>query len=167
MDSNNINNNPQDPNVNPYTQSVKVTPPVQPAYQMPPQPAPAPQPQKPQENKKLELLLCFLSLGLYIGGPMVSGIFVYLAGGISTITSGSTSDVANSIGEVFTSILSMVGSASYIGAWVLMIIARVKFKKSVFAKVLMWVYIGLLVLSVVAVVVVVVSCINALRDCPG
>ncbi len=144
---------------NPYQQYV----PVQPVYQQ----VPPVQKPEPKENSKLEKLLCFLSLGLYIGGPTVSTAILYMAGLLSNTTANSASDFVSGLGQTVSSILSLVGSGSYIAAWVLMIIARVKFKKSVFAKVLMWVYIGMLALSVIAVVVVVVSCINALRDCPG
>ena len=42
-------------------------------------------------------------------------------------------------------IIYFISAASYIAGWVFMIIARVRYKESRFAKVLMWVYIGILI----------------------
>lgn len=51
-------------------------------------------------------------------------------------------------------ILSFAISGTYIASIILMIIARVKYKKNKFAKVLMWIYIGEAALAVVTVVLV-------------
>ena len=48
-----------------------------------------------------------------------------------------------------------------------MIIARVKYKESKFAKVLMWVYIGILAASVIAIILVIAMCAYMLKDCQG
>ena len=145
------------PNVQ-FTQQVP--PNVQYGQPLPPnvqyaQPAPS----APDPGRKTELLLCFLSLGLHLFAPGVASIAVYM---LESINSGS-----GELGDIIATVGSSFGSIGYIASWVLMIIARVKFKKSVFAKVLMWVYIGLLVATVAVVVFIIVSCINALRDCPG
>lgn len=168
MDNNETNN--------PYTQTVEVTPqaaqtdnapqtapaditpqPV-PASELPPEvfsTLPRDEAQVP-EPKSYEKLLCFLSLGLYVFGPTASGIPMYIVESMNL-----QSDVSSPI----FSVLSSFGSITYIAAWVLMIIARVKYKKSVFAKVLMWVYIGMLVAAIILVIVLVATCINALNNC--
>jgi len=48
-----------------------------------------------------------------------------------------------------------------------MIMARVKYKESKFAKVLMWVYIGLLAVAILAVILVIAMCAYILKDCQG
>ncbi|MBR1650026.1 MAG: hypothetical protein IJ691_02585 [Lachnospiraceae bacterium] len=168
MDNNETNN--------PYTQTVEVTPQAAQTDNAPqtapaditPQPVPASElpPEalrtlpleeaRVPEPKSYEKLLCFLSLGLYVFGPTASGIPMYIVESINL-----QSDVSSPI----FSVLSSFGGVTYIAAWVLMIIARVKYKKSVFAKVLMWVYIGLLVAAIIAVIILVATCINALNNC--
>ena len=136
--------------------------PPQPMYQqgqIPPQFVPPYDPDKEKKDKKLELLLCFLSLGLYVGGPLLIGIPEAL------LSSLSSSAFESSAGNFLSQLSSFVGSASYIAAWVLMIIARVKFKKSVFAKVLMWVYIAVIILATVAAIIFIISCIETIRSC--
>ena len=168
MDNNETNN--------PYTQTVEVSPQAAhtdnapktapaditpqhvPASELPPEALrtlPRDEAQVP-EPKSYEKLLCFLSLGLYVFGPTASGIPMYIVESMNLQT-----DVSSPI----FSVLSSFGSVTYIAAWVLMIIARVKYKKSVFAKVLMWVYIGMLVAAVILVIVLVATCINALNNC--
>ena len=136
--------------------------PPQPMYQqgqIPPQFVPPYDPEKEKKDKKLELLLCFLSLGLYVGGPLLIGIPEAL------LASLSSSAFESSAGSFLSQLSSFVGSASYIAAWVLMIIARVKFKKSVFAKVLMWVYIAVIILATVAAIIFIISCIETIKSC--
>ena len=160
-------------NNNPYTQTVDVTPQADISQQTTPAeitPQPVPASERPPEAlrtlprdeaqvpepKSYEKLLCFLSLGLYVFGPTASGIPMYIVESMNL-----QSDVSSPI----FSVLSSFGGVTYIAAWVLMIIARVKYKKSVFAKVLMWVYIGLLVAAIIAVIILVATCINALNNC--
>ena len=160
-------------NNNPYTQTVDVTPQADISQQTTPAgitPQPVPASELPPEAlrtlprdeaqvpepKSYEKLLCFLSLGLYVFGPTASGIPMYIVESMNL-----QSDVSSPI----FSVLSSFGGVTYIAAWVLMIIARVKYKKSVFAKVLMWVYIGLLVAAIIAVIILVATCINALNNC--
>ena len=48
-----------------------------------------------------------------------------------------------------------------------MIIARVKYKESVFAKVLMWVYIGLVTLAILAIIAFIAWCMASCSGMPG
>lgn len=160
-------------NNNPYTQTVDVTPQADISQQTTPAeitPQPVPASELPPEAlrtlprdeaqvpepKSYEKLLCFLSLGLYVFGPTASGIPMYIVESLNL-----QSDVSSPI----FSVLSSFGGVTYIAAWVLMIVARVKYRNSRFAKVLMWVYIGLLVAAIIAVIILVATCINALNNC--
>lgn len=191
MDNNNNINNFQQP-AEPQTQPVQ-----QPVYQQAPQPTyqQAPQPvyqQYPQyqqvpgqyaapvypvdpvfgtpipteeerrkkENNKKGNILCFISLGLMLLPYISTGI---LGGIVESV--GSIADSYESTSIVST-ILSTIVGGSYIGSWVCMIIARVKYKNT-FSKVLMWIYIGLLIASVIAFVILIAMCAYISRECQG
>ena len=79
----------------------------------------------------------------------------------------SIDELSSSSLEPLTYISSMIVGGTYIASWVLMIIARVKYKESKFAKVLMWVYIGILAASVIALVLIIAMCAYMLKDCQG
>ena len=76
------------------------------------------------------------------------------AGGMSSTT-----------GTIIEFLLGGAG-VSYIASWVLMIIARVKYKNT-FSKVLMWIYIGLLAATVIGIILLVAMCAWMLKDCHG
>ena len=155
-----------------YQQTIQPTyqQPVQPAYQQtyPPQyvndPLMASADEMDLELKrkrsKKARTLCFISLGLYLS-PFLVSIILYL---ISALISGASSASYSSMSSASTAlgvayiICLFIDSALRIGAWVTMIIARVKYKESVFAKVLMWVYIGLLIAAVVSTIILVAMC---------
>ena len=46
-----------------------------------------------------------------------------------------------------------------------MIIVRVKYKNNTFGKVIMWIYIILLALGIIAVIILIVTCVNIIREC--
>jgi hypothetical protein len=81
--------------------------------------------------------------------------------------SGDISSVESSAEDAFVGLCSIVTGVSYLASWVLMIIARAKYRRSVFAKVVMWIYIVLLILGVIATVVLIMTCVNMIRQCPG
>ena len=56
--------------------------------------------------------------------------------------------------------------AAYIASWVLMLIARIKYKTT-FSKVLMWIYIGLLAVTVIGIILIVAMCAWLVKDCHG
>ena len=112
-------------------------------------------------RRKKGNLLCFISIGLLVLPYAVSGIFSGLADSLSELFEDNAGLSAIS------SLLSLALGGSYIGSWVLMIIARVKYKENKFAKVLMWVYIGLAAASIIAVVLLIVMCWYLVKDCPG
>lgn len=118
-------------------------------------------PDEKAARKKKANILCFISLGLHFVPEIISGIFTAIMESISK--SAGSSDITSTISMIMASLVS----GTYIASWVFMIIARVKYKESKFAKVLMWVYIGILALYVIAAIVVIATCAYILKDCHG
>ena len=152
-----------------YQQTIQPTyqQPVQPAYQQtyPPQyindPLMASGDEMDLELKKKRRkqanILCFISLGLYLAPKLLSLLYSLFSGIISGVSSGNYNETSTTVGVIALVFLFLMAACN-IGAWVTMIIARVKYKESVFAKVLMWVYIGLLIAAVVATILVIAMC---------
>lgn len=165
----------QQPVQQPVYQPVQPDP-SQPAYMY--QPAYQPQPQYVQGNKatlgiqqadlytpaeqserrKKATVLCVISLVCQFAPELITGVFSGIAE--------SLDDLSSSF-ESLTYATSLIALGTYVASWVLMIIARVKYKESKFAKVLMWVYIGILAASVIAIVLVIAMCAYMLKDCQG
>lgn len=147
-----------------YQQPVQYQP-VAPVYPMPQYQAdpsleaPLITEEEKQKRKKGNIL-CFISLALMIVPGILSGTISSFAetfedaGGMSSTT-----------GTIIEFLLGGAG-ASYIASWVLMIIARVKYKNT-FSKVLMWIYIGLLAATVIGIILLVAMCAWMLKDCQG
>lgn len=121
------------------------------------------------QDKKNANILCIISLVCYCL-PVVLNSIYYIALTSSIDYNDPYSYDYNGTGNM-SMIISALNFMLFIAAWVLMIVARVKYKNSTFAKVLMWVYIGLFILGVVLTVVVIVTCAatlnSMLSDCPG
>ena len=121
--------------------------------------------QMEQDERHKANTLCLISLLCHFVVPCVS---VFLLGAVSGMfSSGDISSTKEPMAEFASGLASIVSGGSYIASWVLMIIARVKYKRSVFAKVIMWIYIVLLILSVVALILLIGACIHIVRTCPG
>ena len=118
-------------------------------------------PAEKADRKKKANILCFISLGLHFIPEMISGVFSGVIENISDLSSNG------SLSEAMTMVYAILFGGSYIASWVLMIMARVKYKESKFAKVLMWVYIGLLAVAILAVILVIAMCAYILKDCQG
>ncbi len=116
-------------------------------------------PAEQSERRKKATILCIISLVCQFAPEVIGGL---LSGIIESVDELSSSSL-----EPLTYISSMIVGGTYIASWVLMIIARVKYKESKFAKVLMWVYIGILAASVIAIVLIVAMCAYILKDCQG
>ena len=165
---------PQNAGQQPYQQIPPQYAVQQPYQQVPPQYAAQPyasnqkmseldmmSPEERSARTKKANLLCFISLGLHFLPEILSGALGAIIREI-----GNASDMGNA-SDFFTSALTFLLGGSYIAAWVLMIIARVKYKESVFAKVLMWIYIGILALGILAVILFIAMCAYILKDCHG
>lgn len=100
-----------------------------------PTPTPTPEEENAAANK-----LCIFSLLSYFAAPIV---FLLLDIILSLVLQTST--------FVFTAFSSVARVAGI----VLMIIARVKYPKNTFAKVLMWLYIGLAILAVLLIIILI------------
>ena len=108
------------------------------------------------EDKKKANMLCTISLILKYGMGLIVGV---TSGVFSTIASSSTSHTAiSSINAVLASLSGIAG----LGAFVLMIVVRVKYPKNTFGKVIMWIYIIELILSILAAIILIVACASAL-----
>lgn len=94
------------------------------------------------EDTKNANLLCILSLVLTFGSDAILGIIMVIFPPIGTI-------------------LSSISPLCNLAGLVLMIVARVKYPKSKFAKVLMWVYIILFILGILAIVLIIAACMYA------
>lgn len=94
------------------------------------------------EDTKNANLLCIISLILTFASDLIAGIITV---------------VFPPLGELLMSITPLCNLAGL----VLMIVARVKYPKSKFAKILMWIYIGLFIFSIVAIVLIVAACFYA------
>ena len=118
-------------------------------------------PEELSDRRKKATIFCIISLALHFIPGFISGTLTSI---VETIT--ETSSNFNSA-EPVSLLISILFGGSYIASWVLMIIARVKYKESKFAKVLMWVYIGILAAGILAVVLIIAMCAYMLKDCQG
>lgn len=117
-------------------------------------------PAEQSERRKKATILCIISLVCQFAPELITGVFSGILESVDELAS-------NSALEPLTYVFSLLTGGTYIASWVLMIIARVKYKESKFAKVLMWVYIGILAASVIAIVLIVAMCAYMLKDCQG
>ena len=124
------------------------------------QPADMYTPEEQSQRRKKATILCIISLVCQFAPEVFGGIFSGIVEGIGKMSNSSAL-------EPLTYVSSMLVGGTYIASWVLMIIARVKYKESKFAKVLMWVYIGILAASIIAIVIIVAMCAYMLKDCQG
>ena len=109
-----------------------------------------PQPPIPDDENPACKRLCNISLGLLIAGLLSSGsnIFMNLWGNAAYI-------------------IESIGGFLFHAGLVVMIIARVKYPKSTYAKTLMWVYIALYIITVVLIIIAIVACIWIFESCMG
>lgn len=133
-----------------------------------------------EEEKKQANLLCIISLSLYLLPIIIYLILVFISAGATAsriddpyYVESQISNNSATLDAVF-SIFSLLACGSFIAAIVLMIVARVKYPQSVFAKVLMWVYIVMFIIAVIGIAIVAISCaiacgncLDDLRGCPG
>ena len=179
MDNNNFEQNTQ-PVQPQYQQTVQPQPapyqpvlPVyqQPVYQQPGQPYGMPDPvymggeslleeEERKKNLKKANILCFISLGLMVIPSLISGIFSGITDAFKSL-----SDNYDSASMLVTVLSSTLGG-SYIASWVLMLIARIKYKTT-FSKVLMWIYIGILAAGILATILIIAMCAYIVKDCQG
>ena len=111
-----------------------------------------------QEDDKKANLLCILSIVCAVGKYVVLFLFALFAEVLNGAGAYGVLDLMNSIAGGTFALIS-------IAALVLMIVARVKYPKNVFAKVLMWVYIAIIIVYVVGFIISVFACSMAFATC--
>lgn len=100
-----------------------------------------------QPKPKGGLVLCIISLICMFGVPSIGGFLTNFA------SSGDISSITDSLNRTY----SILTGGSCIAAWVLAIIARVKYKNT-FSKVLIIIYSIVTVLFILAIVLIVMAC---------
>ena len=108
------------------------------------------------EDKKKANLLCIISLGCMFILPVVFSVILLILSDI-----GIDEDVLG----VITMILGLGITGSEIAALGLMIYVRIKYPKSTFGKVLMWIYIACAIMVVILTIIVMVACVYLINDC--
>ena len=104
------------------------------------------------ESKKRADMLCIISLGMMF----LSALMPFLLGFVDT-DSGSkvlTNIIVDALG-----FLSLVSIA-------IMIFVRIKYPKNTFGKLLMWIYIVLVALSVLVLIAIIATCYYIISTCP-
>ncbi|MCQ2505390.1 MAG: hypothetical protein MJ103_09155 [Saccharofermentans sp.] len=108
-------------------------------------------------NNKGANILCIISLLCMYLVPIIN--FVIFA--IVDMIEGHESEVTDTVFLIGFGL----GTIAVIAAYILMIIARVRYKKSTFAEVLMWIYIVQTVIAVILAVITIVACFGMLYQC--
>lgn len=103
------------------------------------------------DNHKANVL-CTISLLLYFSGPVIA-LMLYLI----IATASSSTDVLDVLYGVLSGTLA-ISSVTGLAAYVLMIVARVKYPKSIYAKVIMWIYIVFFILGIIAFAALIIYC---------
>lgn len=114
--------------------------------------------EKPVDNHQANVL-CTISLLLYFVLPIFSIVIAYIMAVFKE-------DMSPVVSLVFNLMLS-VSSMGRLAAYVLMIIARVKYPTSKYAKVVMWIYIILLVIELIVAAILIIACGFAIGSCIG
>lgn len=144
-----------------------------------PQPYPVKKGAQKEVNTKSSKRLAIIDLSLFLGGILLMGIATvsfYALGALCV-----ESDVLFGIVFVVSGIIFMIGNASYLASFILMIILRVRDKKNVIGLILMIlhiiIFVVILVLCIISVLIIgVFGCATvallqilqeALRNCPG
>lgn len=141
--------------------AVPVTPAPQVAPETSAAPAPAPVPsysQKPKEkpeDEKAATMMCLISVLCMYATPVVTGIVGRLCEALPS------QEAAGIVSMVMVSVAGL----SWIASIVLMIIVRVKYRQNLFGKILMWVYIGQLILAIIGCIILFVACAAFVDGC--
>ena len=161
--NNNFNNvpvqNTQNSQYNQYNQYSQYNQYMTPEMQM--------QFQKQKEDDKKANMLCIASILCTIFGYIAIPMFTDLNSLYwrNSIAPSFIENIFGTLADRISTVLAGLGGVSHLAGFILMIIARVKYPRNTFAKVLMWIYIIGIILSVLLVVVLVASCFVLLKQC--
>ena len=119
----------------------------------------------PEEESKANKL-CIASLFCMFGVPIILSSIVQLEMRIMS--------VGDSYSEFVPRVFLTIEEISFLAAWFLMITVRVKYKSNKFGKILMWFYIAMTIIGIIAAVlfiILIISCINeffqSCEECRG
>lgn len=131
-----------------------------------PAPAPAPAPAAPQstlqtkaEQDKEANKLCIISLVCRYAAPTIIGI---LGGVMSGLAEASDSEILETAVALP---MGLVLLGARLASWILVIMARVKYKESTFPKVLLIIYIVGVVLSFLVFIVIIALFAQLMSEC--
>lgn len=110
---------------------------------------------EPEDNKKATIL-CIVSLGLMFAIPLICSIITVLL-----MDAAADSSAVQSITMLF----GCITAFSPLAALALMIYTRIRYPKSRFGKILMWIYIAIAILVVIGVIVVFATCMYEVDRC--
>jgi cbb3-type cytochrome oxidase subunit 1 len=121
-----------------------------------------------QDDKKANTL-CWISVLCSIVGMVLMSTYgeLELPDFIVSKLPAFVVDLMDDLQSYASMFLFTIGGLAHSAGFVLMIIARVKYPKNTFAKVLMWIYIIGIVLSVIATILVIASCLYCASQCRG
>lgn len=154
---------PAPENTNP-TPVAPAEPTPTPSEVVPPAPSAAPNQKAKTPEDELATKLCIASLICYFGAPVLSSILSSVSDFTSSFSSSSVDDLASNV--MFWPIGLVLALGPLTGI-ILMIIARVKAPKNTFGKVLMWVYIALFILKVLAIIAIILLFGAMVAACAG
>lgn len=103
-----------------------------------------------EENKKANKL-CIISLCLKY---------------IPTVISGALYGISSDSNFITNLLICLLGLCP-LAAFVIMITVRVKYPKNKFGKIIMWIYIIELILTIISILIIIITCGTILRDCRG
>ena len=146
------------------TPEATVEPTPTPSEVVSPAPTAAPNQKVKTPEDQLAEKLCIASVICYFGSPLVSSILSSITGFTSKISSSSTDDLFSSVAFWPISLILALGPLAGV---ILMIVARVKSPKNTFGKVLMWVYIALFILKVLAIIALILLFGAMIAACAG
>lgn len=97
----------------------------------------------PEEQDAIANKLCWLSLGLTFGFPIIGLFFASLR----------------------LTVFTYITSWGPIAGLICLIIARIKYPKNTFSKILLISYIILLIIGIILLILIVKACVSAIRGC--
>lgn len=155
---------PAPENTNP-TPETAIEPTPTPSEVVPPASTAMPNQKVKTPEDQLAEKLCIASVICYFGAPILSSILSSITDFTSTISSSTGVDDLFSNAMLWP--IGLVLGLGPLAGVILMIVARVKAPKNTFGKVLMWVYIVLFILKVLAVIALILLFGALVAACAG
>lgn len=114
----------------------------------------------PENNDKQVNILCLISMACVFVPTIVSILFLSVWDALTTVRFDESS-----AGTLIGNIWSILATLLLIAGIALLIYVRVKYPENKFGKVLMWIYIALAILMIIAIIVIIIACSMAMITC--